>query len=809
MATIKEGIEYAKVNPDSAFATELRKRIESGQMNSELKQAGLSQYITAPDIQPEPTLGEKLSQRVSNVGTALKQGQEAGRSPRSIEEFSSGATKMLNAGASIPGQAFGAVGDIIGAGVQATGLDEPIAKVLKPVVESKPVQAGIEAFQSLPQETQDLASNVTNIVGGLTGAKSSQVAFSASKTGLKNLASTIDTAMPGKNLGQKAVDFISADPDKKVSTILSRTSPEEVTSFAKMAERAASDGEAPTPFEVTGEKLAGTTKILQKKLGEIGQAKSDIIQPMREGLDSFKAETKPLIEKLTSLKNSFTEIDKGSASIVNAIINDARTVATKMDADKFIDKLQDAIYTGNTNQTLARGSALDKQLRGIVGEYNTALKAALPKEYAELNAQYSNLIENLDIINRSLGEVVDGVPIRGASLIKQFFSPSGTKAKEIFEFIKKETNGEVDLAKDATLSKFTMELFDDPRARSLLQGIGDVPTTLTGAVTKVLERVGGERLQNTMRQSTLRKAGEISKPKGATPGSSPSTAQPVLKVSPSLNPTTSKEKVNSLGGYNFERAKGLSPENQSIEEQAFLKIVSSEDNLLKQYKAKHGKEINTDNFRPLFKEEGYNGANAAAVQEPSSYLAKKAFADALKNDGKFALFSAGGSGVGKSFGIKSVPELTKLKEDSAVVFDSNLSSYDSAIKKIKQVESAGKEFQGVYTYRNPIKALTDGVVKRMRDNPEEMGRIVPTKVIADNHIKSLEVVKKLINEGYNFNIVDNSFDGGSAKLSSLKEIESKAKYPSVKELTDIMNKKIKELYDRGELTPEQYKEYVN
>ncbi len=273
---------------------------------------------------------------------------------------------------------------------------------------------------------------------------------------------------------------------------------------------------------------------------------------------------------------------------------------------------------------------------------------------------------------------------------------------------------------------------------------------------------------------------------------------------PQSTPTTPKSK-----GINYERAEGLSPENTAIETKAFDKITSNEAELLAEYKKIHGKEINTDNFRPLFKDEGYNGANAAAVQEPSSYLAKLAFADALTNEGSIAMFSAGGSGVGKSFGIKSIPELSKLKDEAAVILDSNLSNYDSAIKKIKQAESAGKIFSGVYTYREPINALVSGVIKRMKSNPDEMGRIVPTKVIADNHINSLKVVKKLIEEGYDFNIIDNSIEGGKAMLTTLKAIESKAKYPSVKELTDIMNKKVKELYQKGELTPAQYKEYIN
>lgn len=351
----------------------------------------------------------------------------------------------------------------------------------------------------------------------------------AVETGLKIGGEKISTAFDRvltlpNNLSKKAMDFISADPEKKVVTMLKESKPEELDNYLSIAEKATSDPRVATPFEVVGNKLADTTKILQTRLNEIGKAKSDIIQPLREGFDSFKKQTTPLINKLTSLKNSFGEIEQGSKSKVQAIINDAKTISTKLDADTFIDKVQNMLYSGNIDMTIPRGSSLDKQLRGIIGEYNSSLKSSLPKEYADLNDKYSKLIDSLDTVNRSLGEVVEGVPVRGASLIKQFFSPSGTKAKEMFEFIKKETNGEVDLAKDATLAKFAMDLFEDPRARSLLSGIGDIPTSVSGAVSKVLEKVGGEKLQETMRASTIRKAKETTKPSFKT-GTVPKTVK--------------------------------------------------------------------------------------------------------------------------------------------------------------------------------------------------------------------------------------------------------------------------------------------
>lgn len=705
-------------------------------------------------------LSQDLKSRVQDVVTPIKTAIDTAtdtnispvmRAVGTVAELGKVPLRTVGAG-------YGAVADVIGEGINsATGNTE-----LKP--------------QEQDSQGMRTVYDIGNTLGGeIVGA----VAKPIIKYGSSLLKDTPDIAKTAydaiktsnSNLTKKAVDFISADPEKKVQTILKESTPQELDNYLSIAEKASSDPRVATPFEVVGNKLSDTAKILQTKLSEIGKAKSDIIQPMREGLDSFKKETTPLIQKLTSLKNSFGEIEKGSKSKVQAIINDAKTVSTKLDADTFIDKVQNALYSGNLDMTIPRGSTLDKQLRGIIGEYNSSLKKALPKEYAQLNEQYSKLVDSLDTINRSLGEVVEGVPVRGASLIKQFFSPSGTKAKEIFDFVKKETNGQVDLAKDSTLAKFSMDLFDDPRSRSLLSGIGDIPTSVSGAVTKIAEKLGGDKLQGAMRTSTIRKATEMTK-------------------------------------NIFERAKGLSSTDREVENKAFEKILNSEPSLLQAYKAKYGNEINADNFRPFFKDIGYNGANAAAVQEPSSYLAKKAYSDALKNKGDFATFSAGGSGAGKSSGIKSIPELSNLKNKSAVLLDSNLSSYSSAIKKIKQAEDAGKKFVGIYTYRDPIDSFVNGVVKRMNDNPEEMGRIVPTKVMAGNHIDSLEVVKKLIKDGYNFWVVDNSLGAGKAKLTTLEDIVKKAKYPSVQELTGILNRKAKELRDSGVITPEQYKEYI-
>lgn len=259
----------------------------------------------------------------------------------------------------------------------------------------------------------------------------------------------------------------------------------------------------------------------------------------------------------------------------------------------------------------------------------------------------------------------------------------------------------------------------------------------------------------------------------------------------------------------FERAKDLSPKNSAIEAKAFEKINKDEDKIIKDYLAKNGKVVNTDNFRPFFKDVGYSGDNAAAVQEPSSYLGKKAFTKLLaENPEKYVTFLAGGSGSGKTSAVKKLASLSKVQSQSAAVLDSNLSSYSSAIKRIEEVKKAGKKVKIQYVYRDPIESFEQGVVTRMLNNPDEMGRLVPSKVVAGNHIDSFNVVKRLQDEGHKVYFIDNSLGQGKSKLVKREDLEKKVNLPSKEELTKQFNSIAKKLYDDGKITREQYQGYI-
>jgi len=288
-----------------------------------------------------------------------------------------------------------------------------------------------------------------------------------------------------------------------------------------------------------------------------------------------------------------------------------------------------------------------------------------------------------------------------------------------------------------------------------------------------------------------------------------------IKTVISENPTP--KAVKSQVGINlgkkaevpkFKNDTTLSTANSKVEKAAFAKITANEAKLLADYKVKHGKVINTDSFRPFFSDVGYVGHNAAAVQEPSSYLSKKAYTEALKNPQPVVSFMAGGSGTGKTSAIKDIPRLSKIQKNSAAIVDSNLSSYDSAIGKIFEAHKAKKRVIIDFVYRDPFDSFENGVIKRMIDNPDEMGRLVPAKVVAANHIDSFDVVRKLQDLGVTVNYIDNSLGAGKAAEVDRKYMDAKVKYPSKEELTEKFKAIAKRLLDEGKITKEQYGGYI-
>lgn len=266
-------------------------------------------------------------------------------------------------------------------------------------------------------------------------------------------------------------------------------------------------------------------------------------------------------------------------------------------------------------------------------------------------------------------------------------------------------------------------------------------------------------------------------------------------------------------GFGTKRATTLEdiPENPNLTgKDAKLQLASRQhtlenyDTLLAKNREDKGNVINPDDFKKLYRDLGYKGTNAAAVHEASSHLAKVAYTEALAdNPGESVIGLAGGSGAGKSTAIKASPELTKLKKEAAVVLDSNASDYGKTLDKIKEAELAHKTYQHFYVYRDPEEAFLS-TIERGLNNPEEMGRLVPAKIVAENTIGSWKVADKLAKTGrVPVDTFDNSLgfdkyaDKTNAKRVSIQELRNKIDFPSVEVLTNRLKNLAREVHERG------------
>lgn len=451
---------------------------------------------------------------LSRAGSALK--ERAGELKKTFGERGRGEISAFEATARTFGDIAGGFGDIVGAAVSPQV--EKLTKIdsLKPAFEA--LGRGMESYEEWKgssetnrrvAEVLEATVNIVDLVGGAkVGGALLKAGKEAVETGVKagvrsteNVVSLVRNKLP--ELGEKASQILASEPSEQVANILKNAQTSKLDEFLDIAKKSSQDFKATTGFEVVGDKIAEATKQINNQLKSLGSQKATILAKAKVGLEEFKDAPRRAILEVNRLADNPIKKD---------IIAKLKSIKTKADADKVIDDIQDIIFNATGTKTIAQGSRIEKQLRVIIGKMNGELKDVLPTAYRNLNDKFADNIDALQKLNKSLGDVVDGVPLRGASLVKQFFSPAGRTAKELFEFIKKNTG--IDLAEDTVLAKFTAELFDDPKVRSLLEGL---PRGRTGVIEKGLEilteksGVGG-RFREAVRKGKIRKAKEITKP---------------------------------------------------------------------------------------------------------------------------------------------------------------------------------------------------------------------------------------------------------------------------------------------------------
>lgn len=192
-----------------------------------------------------------------------------------------------------------------------------------------------------------------------------------------------------------------------------------------------------------------------------------------------------------------------------------------------------------------------------------------------------------------------------------------------------------------------------------------------------------------------------------------------------------------------------------------------------------GKILNTDTARELSPDYMADRTRSAAVHEPASQFIKDLYARKLAEapaDGQLpiVLFTAGGTGAGKSSAVQGLASLGRMVDEAQIVYDTNMNGYDSARGKIEQALAAGKGVEIVLVARDPEDALVNGALPRAERQRAQFGtgRTVPIQEHIRTHVGAIETVKRLASDYAGddrvaIHVVDNSLGKGKAQERSI------------------------------------------
>ncbi len=225
-----------------------------------------------------------------------------------------------------------------------------------------------------------------------------------------------------------------------------------------------------------------------------------------------------------------------------------------------------------------------------------------------------------------------------------------------------------------------------------------------------------------------------------------------------------------------------SQSDNPIEQAYFDRLSNDYTGLASEYAAlpstDGGRILNTDDAREMSPEYRADRTRSADVHEPSSAFVKQMYAEKLSKptpSGKdnTVLFTAGGTGAGKTTGLQEAQKVSQGIRDAELVYDTNMNTFESADKKIQQALKAGRKVGIVYTYRDPVEAMEGGALKRASRMEAEMGtgRTVPIDEHFRTHMGSREVMDQLqqkYGDDHRFHmmVIDNSRGPGNATVVS-------------------------------------------
>lgn len=686
------------------------------------------------------------------------------------------------------GQTGGAVGDLLGEGLKVaykTATPEDIQSALANGVSSliktplgqaglKKIGEGMEsynAWKSINPEGAKAVENVVNVAALLGGKSAEETAKTLTKEAVEKVSPAIKEVV---SKGEKVVTdtFNVAQDEIKAAN----------------AARQANNAQKETQKINT---LAGT--IVQGTPDDIAKAKAALTAIETKGIKTYKDLTTALDDKIASVSSGLDNV---------------------LDTNKTVKSLEDLSVTKKVGESeVAHNYVKDAiaQLKTMYEKTNDVVAAEKMAQFEAKAASEGLTVKEINDLAKLHGREINAFNANGeaaSGLTKQAAENTRkglkTTARDIFgNKVYEEADSQLaNLMRTKDLVENVAKKVNQLQQRVTERGWGEQAGRL---VFQLADRITGGGLKGFVQSFVPR--GEGLKIMNAL-DLEKNLKGNLKDLQKALDGKTEKDVIENLQNIiqkEFPRDASLKGDDAKIQEASISKYVKNPRGLLKQFLADNGKVVNTDEARKLFKDVGYAGYNSAAVQEASSAIAKDAWRSLLKKSkGTEALIYAGGSGTGKTSAVKNL--LSKEVASAGAILDGNLSTQKSALARISEALKAGKTPHIVYVYRNPVDAWVNGVIKRMRSNVSEGGRIVPMSVFLQNHQGSYDVVKGLLKNGkIKVSLVDNSLGAGKHAMLT------PSKFSKISYTTSIKKKMLdetKKLLDNGSITKQQYEALI-
>lgn len=267
-----------------------------------------------------------------------------------------------------------------------------------------------------------------------------------------------------------------------------------------------------------------------------------------------------------------------------------------------------------------------------------------------------------------------------------------------------------------------------------------------------------------------------------------------------------KTKAEALAGWDA-RAKraGVLPDGGLVDTAPAglalrQRLVDDPDRLMRDYAAledsEGGRVLNTDTARELSPEYLADRTRSADVHEAASDTIKLLYEQKLAQPtpegfDSTVLFTAGGTGAGKTSALKARGQAGGNPE---IIYDTNMNTLSSAVDKIEQALTAGRDVDIVYVYRDPVDALVNGAIPRAQRQAERYGsgRTVPLREHARTHSgvrPTIEAIAARYADDPRVSVtaIDNSQGRGKQKvvdLASLPRVEETSLHGSLQDALD-------------------------